>query len=226
MTRLALFWTLWCALHSLLISNQARQLANRLTRGRDYGLYRLGYVIFSVFSLVPLIWYQMSLPRQTIIPTNTLVFAIQAVLLIYASAMFYLGGRIYDMGYFLGLSQWRNARNSRPEPSLPFRANGVLAHVRHPWYSGGIALLWGLGPLNDIHLLTATLLSCYFIIGTLLEEKRLKTELGKPYEEYCRRVPMLLPWKRAGSLPDATPGAMMDAQKRSEQELDADQPPV
>jgi len=72
---------------------------------------------------------------------------------------------------------------------------GILRHVRHPWYGGGLALLWSLPNFTDVALVTRTILSCYLIVGTLLEERKLKSVMGPSYQDYCRRVPMLLPWK-------------------------------
>ena len=99
------------------------------------------------------------------------------------------------MGYFLGLNQLRNFRKHKESGSLPFHSDGILAHVRHPWYSGGIALLWGFGSCTDVYLLTRTILTVYIILGTVLEERRLIGELGEQYRTYCRQVPMLIPWK-------------------------------
>ncbi len=107
--------------------------------------------------------------------------------------MFHLGAKVYDTKYFLGITQWRNAQHNKPAGSLPFHTGGVLSYVRHPWYSGGIALIWGIGSVTDIYLLTRIILTGYFVIGTVLEEKRLKAELGEQYTAYCRKVPMLIP---------------------------------
>ena len=110
--------------------------------------------------------------------------------------MFYAGARVYDMSYFLGLSQWRNFRQQKKSSSLPFHSDGILAHIRHPWYSGGIALLWSIGACTDVYLLTRTLLTAYILLGTVLEETRLVKELGGQYIVYRRQVPMLIPWKK------------------------------
>ena len=194
MLSLAVIWIAWCALHSLLIS-RATQNAVKKVLGPSFPLYRLYYVGFSLISLVPVLWYQFSLPSQIIFVSTGPWRSGQAVLLVYAGFMFYAGSRVYDMGYFLGLSQWRNFRQQKESGSLPFHRDGVLAYVRHPWYSGGIALLWGFGSCTDVYLLTRSILTAYIILGTILEESRLKRELGEQYIMYCRKVPMLVPWK-------------------------------
>lgn len=195
MLLLALLWITWCTLHSLLITRQAHHFFNKLSGGNT-GIHRLAYVLFSAASLIPVLWYQISLPQNIILPGTLTIHLVQGLLLLYAAAMFYFSGKIYDMQYFLGINQWQNARRNKPEAVLPFRSDGILGYVRHPWYSGGIALLWGLGAITNVYLLTRILLTGYFVIGTLLEEKRLKAELGEQYIAYCRKVPMLVLWKK------------------------------
>jgi len=120
---------------------------------------------------------------------------VQLALLLYALVMFAGGARAYDIRHFLGLRQWQDYRAGRPPSTAAFRTSGILRLVRHPWYSGGLALLWAMGPVSDVSLVSHTILSLYLLIGTLLEERKLQRELGRPYEEYCRQVPMLVPWK-------------------------------
>ncbi len=188
-------WTLWCLLHSLFIHPfvQSRLYAwsNRLTAGT----YRLYYILFSLITLVPVIWY-------TLLQEQTVLFAfsgawriVQILLLCYAALMFYLGSHAYDMPFFLGLKQWQDFRKGRTQRQIEFHHSGILKYVRHPWYSGGIALLWVTSPLTTVSLPVRVFLTGYFIIGTMLEERRLKKELGQQYIEYCQKVPMLLPWK-------------------------------
>jgi len=104
------------------------------------------------------------------------------------------------MAYFLGLRQWRDFRNQQESGALSFHRGGILAYVRHPWYSGGIALLWGIGSCTDVYLLTRIMLTAYIILGTVLEETRLEKELGEQYSAYRREVPMLVPWKKGNGI--------------------------
>ena len=194
MITLAVIWIAWCTMHSLLISQSAHKLGERIL-GSNLHLYRLLYVGFSVFTLVPVLWYQFTLPENILVGSSWIWRTAQAVLLFYAGFMFYAGARVYDMGYFLGLSQWQNFRKQMESENLPFHSDGILSYVRHPWYSGGIALLWGIGSCTEIYLLSRTILTAYILLGTVLEETRLKRELGEQYIAYCRRVPMLIPWK-------------------------------
>ncbi|WLE97854.1 MAG: hypothetical protein QTN59_03250 [Candidatus Electrothrix communis] len=53
-------WILWCTLHSLLITGGINERI-RKKGGMLLGAYRLLYSLFSVLSLLPLLWYQYSL---------------------------------------------------------------------------------------------------------------------------------------------------------------------
>jgi protein-S-isoprenylcysteine O-methyltransferase Ste14 len=194
MKLLALLWICWCILHSLLITGRVNEWI-RKKGGFLEGAHRLFYILFSVISLLPVLWYQYSLPQQLIFSWSGPWRILQGVLLTYALVMFYGGKQVYDTNYVLGLSQWRNYRRKLPRQPLPFSCNGILQYVRHPWYSGGLAFLWGLGPLTDVTLMVRIILSLYLIIGTLLEERKLIRELDQPYRNYCHQVPMLIPWR-------------------------------
>lgn len=192
---LALLWIAWCALHSLLIGRQV-QAYGRALLGSFGRAYRILYILISVLTLLPVLWYQWTLPQRIILPAHPVLNLVQALLLLYGCFMFFLGGRVYDLRTFLGISQWQAPEEARPEAARSFHTDGILARVRHPWYSGGIAVIWGFGAITDVFLLTRVLLTAYLILGTLLEEERLVSELGDQYRVYRRTVPMLIPWPR------------------------------
>ncbi len=192
---LCLLWLIWCFLHSLLISHWWLDRLRRLT-GRYFSLYRIGYVLFSTLSLIPLLVFQYSLPYRTLFSWQGPWKIIQLLLLGYACVLFFWGKTSYDMDHFLGISGWRSFRRGEKPRSLPFRENGILAYLRHPWYSAGIAIVWGMGSVTTVTLPVKLLLTGYFLAGTLLEEKKLIKEIGEPYRRYRDRVPMLFPWKK------------------------------
>jgi protein-S-isoprenylcysteine O-methyltransferase Ste14 len=66
--------------------------------------------------------------------------------------------------------------------------------VRHPWYSGGILIIWA-RPLDTSAILTNVVLTGYFVVGTRLEERKLTAQFGQEYADYQQRVSMFLPLK-------------------------------
>lgn len=194
MVTILLLWVLWCLLHSLLIHSSVKRRLCSLHPALT-GAYRLCYSLFALLSLLPVAALTLVAPQTVVFDFSGPWRILQAVLLLYAALMFYGGARAYDMDFFLGIRQWNDYRAGKPPGSQVFHDRGVLQRVRHPWYSGGIVLLWAMGPLTTVNLPVRLLLTGYFLVGTVLEERRLKRQLGHPYRDYCRRVPMLFPWR-------------------------------
>ncbi len=74
--------------------------------------------------------------------------------------------------------------------------SGILEMVRHPWYAGGILIVWTRN-LDMAAILTNLVITVYFFIGGFLEERKLRTEFGKEYVDYQQRESMLFPFKWA-----------------------------
>ena len=166
------------------------------TLGIKFAYYRLVYNTFSFLTLLPVVIYQILLSEKIIFswygPWNVLKFAMYLA----SFVLFYGGYRVFDMLYVLGIKQVHQMQEGKKIEAMDFNTSGVLEYVRHPWYSGAILFVWAFGPISDVSLVSKIILTAYIIIGTFLEEKKLIHEIGEPYLEYCKRVPMLIPWKK------------------------------
>ncbi len=195
MFKLVALWTLWCTFHSLLIKLPESSISPKLPRYL-VTRYRIFYIFFSILSIIPVLLYQHSLPATILFSWPGTWRILQTGLFAYAILFFFLGLRAYDMLFFLGITQLQDGNNKQTnQKPLSLNTQGILSHVRHPWYSGAIALLWSNGPISNISLASTLTLSIYVIIGTCIEEARLKKEFGTSYVRYCSEVPMLFPWK-------------------------------
>ncbi len=179
-------WLAWFAAHSLFAADRTKKALAPLVRGRRY---RLLYVMVSCVSLAGLLaWETAALPLSEARYPVWQVF--RAACLAYAVFMFAAASRAYDNRVFLGLAEEREGE---------LQTGGILGRVRHPWYSGGLAVAAGLGqtPLDrwDFRLL----LAAYLVAGCLIEDRRLARRFGKGFTEYRRRVPMLVPMFRKDS---------------------------
>lgn len=103
--------------------------------------------------------------------------------------------RWYDGAEFLGLRQWRGDVRA-VEDQERFRLSPLHRFVRHPWYSLGLVLVWT-RDMDAALLLTAVVITLYFAIGSLLEERKLMVYHGGIYRRYRLLVPGLipLPWR-------------------------------
>ncbi len=189
---LAAGWTLWCVLHSALIS---RSFMRWMTcwPARAASWHRLMYVLFSVLSLAPLLWYQRGIETVPLWQWAWPWEALRWTGVVVALGMMLAAARVYDNAVFFGL---RQIRERRLEPALgvgDFRATGILGRVRHPYYSAGVLFLlcWGSGDSA-----TAVMQGCgilYLLIGAVLEERKLLAAFGDRYRAYQQRVPMFIP---------------------------------
>lgn len=195
---LAALWALWCFLHSALLARPVTDWLKWRLQSR-YPLYRLGFVCFSVLTILPIVLFEVRLHQQVLFDWSGPWRLLQALLLIYAGVLFIAGAREYDLAYFLGVRQWRDWLHHRRPVNLEFRTGGILRYVRHPWYSGGIAFVAAFGPLTDASLVAKLILTVYLVVGAKLEERKLLALIGEPYHSYCRRVPMLVPGMKRAS---------------------------
>ena len=77
---LILLWVGWCVLHSLLITTAVRRWCER-QGGWWQGGYRLAYAVISLVTVLPVVWYGLSLP-QTALFDPPLWFRLVQVLLL------------------------------------------------------------------------------------------------------------------------------------------------
>ncbi len=197
---LSLLWTVYCIVHSALISVTVTDFLRRAL-GDRYRFYRLFFNIFSVGTLVPLLMYSHSARWGTepLFTWEGHMRIIQYCLIGLAAILVLTCSRHYNMLQFLGIRQIFQKRpgNAMTE-SGKFDSSGVLGIVRHPWYLALFIFLWA----RDLNLAEITInmvLSAYLVIGTLLEERKLILEFGDPYKLYQRQVSMFIPLKWLGS---------------------------
>lgn len=192
---LALAWLAYFAVHSVLASLRVKRWIAARRPGWMRG-YRLFYNIAAVVLVIPPValtylergpWlWQWTGPGWWL--ANGL-----AVL-----ALLGLGWslRWYDGAEFLGLRQWQRGTRS-VEDQERFHLSPLHRYVRHPWYSLGLVLVWT-RDMDVPFLVTALMISLYFVLGSRLEERKLIVYHEEVYRRYRRLVPALIPspWRR------------------------------
>lgn len=191
---LAIF--LYGLVHSLLATPRAKALARQLFGPGADRWYRLGYNLFGVISLLPVLALPALLPDQPLymIPTPWSYLALAGQ----AAAVVMLAAGVMQTGVwnFLGLQQ-AFAPDDQGPPRLVL--TGLYHWVRHPLYTAGLLFIW-LIPVMTVNLLALNIgLTIYLTVGALFEERKLVREFGEEYIEYRKKTPMLIPRLRLSS---------------------------
>ena len=163
------------------------------TRFVPHAVERTTYVLLASLALAALFahWRPILAPVWTI--TNPAgVLAMQVI--------FWLGWFLVLLSTFLinhfelfGLRQVWLQLMGKPYQPLPFRTPALYRYVRHPLYVGWLLTFWAAPIMTVAHLVFALTSSAYILIAIRLEERDL-IAVHPQYQDYRRRVPMLLPF--------------------------------
>lgn len=189
---LASGWLLWCFLHSFLIAPGWMRVMRRAL-GSRIAYYRLSYVLFSAVTLMPVLLLQYRIDSPLLWSPPVYLRVLQWIGVAVALLIFWLAARQYDQPFFLGLRQIREHREGSDSEFSGFASTGILHRMRHPYYSAGILLLLCWGDATPASMILKAIGIGYFLIGAVLEERKLVAEFGSDYQRYQHDVPMFIP---------------------------------
>lgn len=153
---------------------------------------RSTYTLLSSVALILLFWFWSPLGGMVWNVQNEAARA--AIYAIYAFGWVLLLYTTFLLNHFdlFGLRQvWLQFRRRAYTP-LPFKTPTVYRWVRHPLYVAWLLTFWATPTMTVTHLLFALMTTAYILIAIQLEERDLVAALPE-YEDYRKRVPMLLP---------------------------------
>lgn len=167
-----------------------------LTKIIDPAMERSTYILLSSLILLFMYWKWQ--------PMTTIVWETENIVSLIVMAIFFLGWTIVFLSTFMishfelfGLTQiYQNFKDESltyPE----FQVNWFYKLVRHPLMLGFIIAFWAAPTMTYGRLLFAVVTTAYMLIAVkYLEEKDLRNLLGKDYENYQKRVPMIFPFTK------------------------------
>ena len=165
----------------------------RWTRIVPVAAERSVYLLATVFVLVPLILFWQPMPDVVwSAEPGPLRWALTACAL---AGWTYLLVASFAINHFelFGLQQVYQALQQRPLTQSPFLVRWMYRFDRHPIMTGILLGMWATPTMTLDRLLFAAGSTVYIWIGVCFEERTLRRQLGRPYEEYCQRVPSIVP---------------------------------
>jgi protein-S-isoprenylcysteine O-methyltransferase Ste14 len=156
------------------------------------GCQRSTYVLLSSLVLILLFWQWRPIP--------TVIWRTDGIVAFLLTSVHWLGWLIafasthmidhFDLfGVRQALVAWRGAKIS----GQSFRTPLLYKIVRHPIMLGFLLAFWATPVMTSGHLLFALANTAYILVALQFEERDLIAEFGAAYQDYRRRVPMLLP---------------------------------
>ena len=107
----------------------------------------------------------------------------------------YLFAASFAINHFelFGLQQVYRALRGRPLTPVQFRVRWMYRFDRHPIMTGLLIGLWLTPTMTLGRLVFAAGCTVYIWVGVFFEQRSLRRQLGRPYEEYCERVRSIVP---------------------------------
>ena len=170
-----------------------RWFKERWTRIVPPALERSTFVLFASVALGLLCWQWRPLGGQ--VWSVELPAARTAIWIAFAFGWLQVLAMTFLIDHFdlFGLRQvWLYFRG-REYTRVKFATPAPYRIVRHPLYLGFLIAFWSTPNMTFAHLLFAAMTTAYIVLAIQFEERDLLHEHGADYEEYRRRVPMLLP---------------------------------
>ncbi len=158
---------------------------------------RSTYIYLSNFALLLLYWKWQ--------PIKTIIWKVENELLVMLiMGIFGLGWVIVLASTFMinhfeltGLQQIYDNWKDREAKASVFQINYLYKFVRHPLMLGFLIVFWATPTMTLGHLFFTLVMTVYIFISVkYLEEKDLRKAIGKEYEAYQEKVPMLIPFTK------------------------------
>jgi len=184
-------WPIWISgalfalVHSFFAAPFCKARFYRL--GMSAQRYRLLYSVFATLLTGLWLFYIYQLPDTPLYKIDSWLRWLLMLLQLAGAAIALLSLRSFDAKLFLGLS-------ASPDDLEPFHEHGLYRYIRHPMYSGVMLFLLG-SPTQSVNSFNfALIISCYFVAGSWLEERRMLSAHPQ-YASYRSRVSAFIPWR-------------------------------
>jgi protein-S-isoprenylcysteine O-methyltransferase Ste14 len=154
---------------------------------------RSTYVLLTSLVLLLLLWQWRPIPTtiwQTEGTAAALLESLQWAGWVVVFTSTYLIDHFDLFGVRQGFDALRGAKPTAPRFKMPL----LYRIVRHPIMLGFLIAFWATPVMTAGHLLFAVMTTGYILVALQFEERDLTAVFGETYEQYCKQVPMLVPF--------------------------------
>lgn len=157
---------------------------------------RSTYVLFSSLALIALFAFWQPMGGTIWHVENPVGRIALYAAFVFGWALLLLSTYLINHFDLFGLRQVWLHLLGREYTSLKFATPSLYQHVRHPLYVGWLFTFWATPTMTVAHLVFALMTTAYILLAIRWEERDLAT-YHPEYAEYRRRVPMLIPRRKA-----------------------------
>ena len=165
---------------------------DKLTKSVPKSVERATYVLVASLLLAALMWFwhPIDIPVWSVGGTGAMI-----LWGLFALGWFILFTSTWLLNHFelFGLQQAAYHGHADGPPAMEMRTPGYYRLVRHPIYLGFFIAMWATPEMSVGHLVMATAMTVYILIGIRYEERDLVAHFGEDYADYQRKVGPLIP---------------------------------
>jgi len=187
-TAFVLYFFAFAFIHSLLATDFIKKKVEKELKDK-FRFYRIIYNILTFITAAPafIVWITSTSSTPLLYSVPGWLFPFLILLRLLAIGLVTYAAFQTDMLEFAGLKAGKTEGKLMKD-----KAYGI---VRHPFYTGGVVLMFTKAEMTQLDFTAAALVSIYFITGAYIEEKRLVSAFGDAYVKYQQRVSMFIPVK-------------------------------
>ena len=189
-----LLLSLFAIQHSLMARESFKKW---LTSFMNPAIERSTYVLMSSLVLLLLFWQWQPIPIVLWEVKSEVIYLI--IMGLFGLGWVIVLASTYMINHFelTGLEQIYDYLKSNKPKGPNFQINYLYKFVRHPLMLGFLIVFWATPYMTFGHLLFTVVMTIYIFLSVkYLEEKDLRKSIGKEYEDYQEKVPMIIPFTK------------------------------
>lgn len=185
--------TIFALQHSVMARPQFKKIWTKFV---PKPVERSTFVLFSSLALILLFWQWRAMPDVIWNVENPIGRDALWILFFIGWGTVLLGTFLINHFDLFGLRQVYLYQRGERYSELGFRTPFLYQFVRHPIMLGFIIAFWATPRMSVGHLLFAAVTTVYMLVAIQLEERDMVVFHGQTYEDYRRRVSMIVPFAK------------------------------